>query len=230
MAIRFKRKTPGNWKSEVTIPNKVSVAQKKYNGRIMIPSSHDITPKNINLAIEIIQSLLSAGNNLLIVSKPHAECIEKLIPITKGYSKAVTFRFSIGSCHDDVLRFWEPSAPAFDERLACLKMCYNANLNTSVSAEPILDTDTRQLINIVSPYVNDAIWIGTPNHLLRRLKVNGCNSIINIKHAKVLTQELNDEYIFGLVNEFRENPKIKWKESIKKIAGIEYAINAGEDV
>ena len=35
-------------------------------------------------------------------------------------------RFSIGACDDQILSFWEPNAPNFEERKQCLKYAYKA--------------------------------------------------------------------------------------------------------
>ena len=230
MAIRFGRKTSDNWTQEVVNLDRLKDANKHYNGRIMIPSSHDITPNNIDVAVDIIQALLRHGNELLIVSKPHLECIERMLPVIRDFSDKVTLRFTIGSCHDDVLHYWEPGAPSFEERLACLRMCFDAGLKTSVSAEPILDPDTRELIRLVSPYVTDAIWIGIPNMLVPRMRINGNTSPEDMSKACELTQGLSNDYVMGLVGEFDNNSLIKWKESIKKIAGINLVKKIGEDM
>ena len=63
MATRFKRKTPDTWKTEES----VEMSGKSYSrksGEIMVPSSHDITPDNIETAMEVLDKLLSSGNNL----------------------------------------------------------------------------------------------------------------------------------------------------------------------
>jgi len=44
MAIRFKRKTPENWKVEEVNLTKYNKRFKKVEGQIMFPSSHDLTP------------------------------------------------------------------------------------------------------------------------------------------------------------------------------------------
>jgi hypothetical protein len=43
----------------------------------MFPSSHDISPKNADLAIGFLEKMLKAGNDVLVVSKPHLDVVEK---------------------------------------------------------------------------------------------------------------------------------------------------------
>ncbi len=87
MAIRFKRKTSDTWKDEDPVPMK-GKSFRKRDGRIMIPSSHDITPSNIDLALEVMCKLLKNGNELLIVTKPHFSCVKRIID-QLGYKSAI---------------------------------------------------------------------------------------------------------------------------------------------
>ena len=95
-----------------------------YGGRVMFPSSHDITPHFLVECLEVIDGLLDAGNRLLIVSKPHFQCIDALCHRYERrlQRSAITLRFSITARDDRILRYWEPGAPPYAERLACLKM------------------------------------------------------------------------------------------------------------
>ena len=69
MAIRFKRKTPENWKEEEINWEAYNKNVKQREGFIMFPSTHDITPKHLDLAIYFLKRLLGNGNKVLIVSK-----------------------------------------------------------------------------------------------------------------------------------------------------------------
>ena len=71
-AIRFKRKTPKTWKEEEIVGVK-PVGGKPC--RVMFPTTHDITPASLPVCLNQIQKVLSAGHSILIVSKPHADCI-----------------------------------------------------------------------------------------------------------------------------------------------------------
>ena len=63
----------------------------------MIPSSHDITPTNIDRAIFVIDALLTNGNELLIVTKPRFKCVRQLIDTFEEYALAIQLRLTIGS-------------------------------------------------------------------------------------------------------------------------------------
>ena len=51
-----------------------------------------------------------------------------------------------------------------------------------------------------------------------------------IQRAKQLMDWQSDANIKLLYGQFKDNPKIKWKESIKKVLGLKIPIEAGLDV
>jgi DNA repair photolyase len=186
MAIRYKRKLPSNWKIEEINPKQLAKKFKKIDGTIMFPSSHDITPENLNQSIIFIQNLLEPGNRILIVSKPHLTVIKEICNRFIDYKENILFRFTIGSLNSAILKFWEPNAPSFEERFDALKLAYHNGFKTSISCEPLLDNKPIQLIAVLEPFVTDSIWVGKANFLLRRLKMNGFNDPETIHMAEKL--------------------------------------------
>src|SRR4030042_4861648 len=67
-----------DWTKEVINWSKANKKHIKLDGTIMFPTTHDITPNNYQACESALINMLQAGNDVLIVSKPHAECIEKL--------------------------------------------------------------------------------------------------------------------------------------------------------
>ena len=57
MAIRFGQVTKDQWPLERIRPADVDKLQKKYDGQVMFPSSHDITPKNIPACLIVLENL-----------------------------------------------------------------------------------------------------------------------------------------------------------------------------
>jgi len=229
MAIRFKRKTTDNWNQEEVNLVQLKKKAKKADGYIMFPSSHDITPINLKYTVSFLRKLLEAGNNVLIVTKPHFEVIEKICSIFTEYKSNILFRFTVGSINTNTLKFWEPNAPDYYERKKCIIHAFQNGYSTSISCEPMLDNTTIELVNDLYPYVTNSIWIGKANFLLRRLKMNGVTDIETLKQANDLISLQSDENIRILYNELCNNPKIKWKESIKKVLQIEISTIKGLD-
>ncbi len=229
MAIRFKRKTSKTWTQEDINFKQFVRKFKKTEGYIMFPSSHDISPDNIDLSITFLKNLITEKNKVLIVTKPHLSVIERICKEFLSKKRNILFRFTIGSSNSETLKFWEPNAPTFEERLNSLKYAYQLGFKTSVSCEPILDTNTQVLVEKILPFVTDAVWVGKPNFLIRRIKMNGIMDNETIQRAENLNANLSDAWILNLYSVFKNNKKVKWKESIKKIVNIDIPIINGLD-
>ncbi|WP_449040134.1 radical SAM protein [Parabacteroides goldsteinii] len=229
MAIRFKRKTTENWHIEEVNQVQLEKKVKKVDGFIMFPSSHDITPVNLSSSIIFLRKLLAAGNNILIVSKPHLEVVKAICDGFEAHKKSILFRFTIGSIDSNVLKFWEPNAPNYEERKKCLIYAFEKGFETSISCEPMLDSKTLKLVADLEEFVTDFIWIGKANFLLRRLNMNGISDGETINKANELIQLQSDTNIKILYRKLKNNPKIKWKESIKKVLNLEVSTVKGLD-
>ena len=228
MAIRFKQVTASQWPLEHIRPKDVSKLHKKYDGQVMFPSSHDITPNNLDACLIVMKTLLVTGNRVLVVSKPHLECIEAICEILKPYKRRILFRFTIGACDDRILSYWEPNAPRYDERKQCLIYAHKARFRTSVSVEPMLDsTSIDTLISELLPYVTNSIWIGTMNHTGRFGK--DADPLLQ-QAIKAIQMGQSDSNIKAIYQRHKNNPMIKWKAEIKKIVGIPLPKKSGMDI
>jgi len=81
MAICFKRKTPLTWSREEQTWNQIQKICRICPTRVMFPSTHDITPASLAVCLQAIDAMLARGHSLLIVSKPHVDCIEKIVTL-----------------------------------------------------------------------------------------------------------------------------------------------------
>ena len=218
MAIRFKRKTPDTWKEEVVNQKAVEKNYRKRKGVCMYPTSHDITPGTLDASLVVLKKLFEAGNDVLIVTKPHYEVIVRLCDELKEFKDQFLFRFTIGSSDSSVLKFWEPGAPSFEERISALEYAFENGFNTSISMEPTLDLHPEKVIEKVYDYVTNDIWIGLPNKLNQRLKMNGYGDDEQVMKASAELQKgQSDEWVIGLVEKYENDPKIRWKDSIRKV-------------
>lgn len=230
MAIRFKRKTPETWKIEEVNWAAYNKIVKQREGYIMFPSTHDITPEHLDLAIDYLKRMLGNGNRVLIVSKPSYQCIKQICTTFKDYKDSILFRFTIGSTNNKTLKFWEPNAPDYAERKNALVYSFDMGFQTSLSCEPMLDNKIDKVIEDLSPYVTDAIWLGKMNFAIRRLRTNGHLDAENQAVAEQLLEWQNDDAIKKLYKKYKDNPQIKWKESIKKVVGLEVSTIKGKDM
>lgn len=119
---------------------------------------------------------------------------------------------------------------ALTVRQNSLKFAYYEGFKTSVSCEPAVDTNTNELVEILLPFVTDAIWIGLPNRLKASLKINGADDPETLERADALIKAQSNDWVKELYRKYHDNPIIKWKDSIKKIVGIDRPIMAGLDI
>ena len=226
----------------------VNKKHKKYDGRVMFPSSHDITPNNLDACMTVLEKLLAAGNDVLVVSKPHLDCIRAICNAFGHYSDQfrvasyqdesevihyyrlfrIVFRFTIGAVDDRILKFWEPNAPSYEERKAALKYAFDAGFQTSVSAEPMLDSQNIDLlVSDLMPYITDSFWIGEMNHIGRFSKYADTQIRDELNRIKA---GQTPSALRKIYNRYQSNPKIKWKNGIKKILGLPMATVPGLDI
>lgn len=219
MAIRFKRATKESWKIPVLNEKAMQEIPYKAKGRIMFPSTHDITEDNMTVCADYLECWLKQGNEFLIVSKPDSKAIKYLCKRLEKFKEQITFRFTIGSMNQAVLDFWEHDAPTFKNRLSALIYAHHFGWKTSVSCEPYLDESIVALVKKLEPYVTDSIWIGKMNQVKKRVNVKAIGKM-DMHFLDTVLDISRDDWVKGMYLMFKDNPKVKWKESVKKVMGL----------
>jgi DNA repair photolyase len=199
-----------------------------YPGQVMFPAAHDIQPEIVDDCILLLEKLIAAGNSVLVVSKPHLECIEKICHTFRHARSRVLFRFSITAQDNRILRFWEPGAPSYQERLAALRYAYAQEFQTSISVEPMLDSDhVEELITELVPFVTHSIWLGKMNRIARRVALDSEKIAAEVRRIEA---GQSDAKIMALYQRLRGHRLIRWKESIKEVVGLKLPDKAGLDM
>ena len=217
---RHKLCTAEQWLDPVIIQSKVTRSFLKRSGIVMYPSTHDVTMLNRSESICVLGNLLDAGNRVLLVSKPNMVCIDDICRTFQGYRKQLSFRFTIGSMNQQVLDFWEPNAPDFQERLGCLRYAYKNGYQTSVSCEPFLDCKVDRTVGLyeeVKPYINNSFWIGKLRHFDKRVDMSDVTPEEDERFVKPLKAAQADEFVLELCQRLRNEQLIMWKDSIREI-------------
>ena len=210
-----KRKQPGDWHKWELRPDKVEAKRRLMDGLVGFPTSHDIFPEILDPYLIVLGKLLRAGNEVLIVSKPRFDCIREICASSRFFKDRIIFRFTIGSINDQVLRTWEPNAPNYEERKACLAYAFEQGFRTSVSMEPMLDTaNIEPLIADLRPIVNTDIWLGTMNHAEDAKKWTGAGMVGEID--KIVAGQ-SPENLSTIYNKFKDDQLIKWKSEALEI-------------
>ncbi len=197
-------------------------------GTVMFPSTHDLVPELLEPCMTLLRNLLEVGNRVLVVSKPNLICIRRLCHDFASYKQQILFRFTITADDNSLLAFWEPNAPNFEERLACLQLAHDSGFSTSVSIEPILDSpNVVGLFHTLAPLVTDSIWLG---------KLNRPRNCIWDRPPEVeaaiqkIEENQADDKIRTIYHTLRDEPLVRWKDSIKEVVGLELADEPGMDV
>lgn len=215
---RFRTIEPGTWSQMQLIPEALTRRWPKKRGVVMFPTSHDITPGTLGSCIRVLLNILAAGNRVLIVSKPHLVCIRELSRVLKPYQDKVMFRFTISSTDDSLLSYWEPEAPRFSERLACLERAFLDGYRTSVSMEPMLYVSGAPMVLLrVDRWVTDTIWIGLMNQAERRVKAETMQDQMELDEVIRSQRPEAIRALYRMV----DNPKVRWKESVCHILGLQ---------
>jgi len=220
-AVKFRKWcTAEQWLDPVIVQSKVTRSFLKRLGVVMFPSTHDITLRNLSESIYVLQNMLAAGNEVLVVSKPHFKCIREICETFKKYRKRLMFRFTIGSMNEEILDFWEPNASNFRERIQCLRFANDSGYQTSVSCEPFLDYALGQIIELyeeVKPYITDSFWIGKLRHFNRRVEMAGITPEEERVFVDPLKAAQSDETVWLIYDHLRNERLVKWKDSIREV-------------
>lgn len=240
-AMRFKQiENLSRWAYPVINRRVLNKTWKKRNGILMFPSTHDITPGNLEACLKVLGNLL-LHNSVLIVSKPHLVCISEICKAFPDRTDRILFRFSIGSHNSNVLKVWEPGAPDFEERLASLRYAFADGFRTSVSAEPYLDEWVENLYGVLQSAITDSFWIGPMNHMDTRVRFNFATHKDAMKDKKLWTVDQWDaweavkacqtkEFIEALYERMKAKPKVRWKIAIKEMLGLPVPEEIGLDI
>lgn len=195
MAIRFKRKTEETWKIMELNEKAYKKGYKKRKGRIMFPTSHDITRKTYGPCVKTLRRLLEAGNSVLVTTKPFYSIIFRMCLSFMKSRDNMQWRFTITSMDDEKLQYWEPGAPNFNNRFGSLIFACGNKYKTSISIEPCLDPDPRPLIEKIRQYVTESIWLGSMNY-------NGNHDFNSIETLK------------NWLEWFKDDPLVRLKDSV----------------
>jgi DNA repair photolyase len=217
MAKRFGRCQEDTWKNMTINRSAVDKDYMRYEGRVMFPSTHDITdnPEIQEACLVVIRKLLEAGNEVLITTKPRLDIVEEIVRRFYVSREQLQFRFTITSADRRLLSFWEPNAPEFEERLASLKYAYEQTIKTSVSIEPFLDYVPQTLVRLLSPYVTESVWLGPMNYI-------PSNSIpeSDRHYYEDIRHNYSVAHLQEIYEDLRGDPVIRFKDSMVNRLGV----------
>lgn len=152
--------SPEEWACPKVKP-KILEKQWKSGVEYMFPTAHDLFREFLEPCLQLCKNILRNRSTLVITTKPRLPVIEIFCEELKRYLSQITFRFTITSHNDDILRYWEPNAPLYDERVNAVKHAYEHEYKCTLSAEPFLSNPLPYFTEL-APYVSE-IWPGPMN-------------------------------------------------------------------
>lgn len=197
---------------------------------IMYPSIHDTNTKNMAQVFFNISLMMLAKNvYVLFVTKPNYTVMKLFAKLLYQYRDRIFFRLTMTTNDEEQLKFWEPNAPSFNDRLKSIKLLCKRGFQTSVSCEPMMPPmmvgnyveSMIAYVDSILPYVQHEFWLGMMNHVpVERYHNAPLTEEMRQKFASV-TQYYTEANIVALVRHYHQHPKIQWKESVKRYM-IEY--------
>lgn len=201
--------------------DELAMAKRHYSfdGLVMFPTRHDVTPTNIQYTLPYLRGELEAGNYVLLVTKAHMSCMQEICQTLDYYKDQLLIRVTIGSMHPTLCKFWERNSPSPQERLEALQYAQDFGFETSVSMEPMLHgvEDAVVTFRTVEPFVTEKIWIGAMNSPDSRVDTTNPNFKRAVADLKGLQSRSE---LIRLYEILKDEPKVLWKESISKIVGL----------
>jgi DNA repair photolyase len=206
-------KTAATWADEEIDPTIAKRQIQKESRVYVFPAAHDLHRDNLEAALSLLIKILAAGNRVVITTKPYFEAVRKICEELAHYKTWILFQFSIGSINSQVLKYWEPGAPDFNERFEALKWAFYSGFYTSVICEPILDNHVENLIEEALPYVNGAVWLGGSPALPEIIKQDpDFNEELAFRTRQLLEWQ-SRENLWNVYQKYLKNPQIKWNKN-----------------
>jgi len=214
-SVRRHGNTVENWPKEELNPKVIKKGWRISSKRLMFPSTHDITPGTYDACETVLKKLLKAGNKVLVVSKPRPDLIEKLCDAIEPYKNQVMFRFTITAMDNEVLGFWEPNAPTYEDRKKALALVKEKGFRNSVSIEPMLDSlNVGDLIEDLRPHTTDCMWVG-PMKMVKKRVVNDSPQVEK-EIVKIISDQTSIK-LLPIYMKYKDDPMIKWKGHYRKL-------------
>jgi DNA repair photolyase len=145
--------------------------------------------------------------------------IKSIINQFERYKEQIQFGFTITSNDNELLEFWEPNAPNFNERFEFLKHAFQKGFKTSVSVEPFLDYNPKELIRVIEPFVTESIWVGRMNYISRR-----GFSPYEIRHYDEIRKNYENNHLYELYTELVNAQKYElrtaYKSTFQRLASL----------
>ena len=200
------------------------ILNSRLNGAtVMFPTKHDFNCHNWQDAAKCIKHMINSGNRVLMVTKGGKWADSVITWLVENdylrnpteFELRVTITGFFATC-----KFWEPGASR-TERLDTLHEANDRSIRTSVSCEPLLEAETicdrHDIIRLSLHSCTGDVWVGKLRNLNQRVDLSKVTNGQHARYIAPLIEMQTDENILRLVDAFKNEPRVKWKDSIREV-------------
>ena len=165
--------------------------------------------------LELIEGILnlSETNNVQIRNSKVSYSEKICNRINTSYP--ITFIYDIRSCNSELLKFWEPNAPSFEERLESLKIVNSKGFRTIVFCSYPLDGDTFELAEALSPHC-DHLIVEITKKLDEFLFESELTDPIKVQKAEEVLKIQTGDWLLNLGKKLKDNPTVWWDDHTRE--------------
>jgi len=78
----------------------------------------------------------------------------------------------------------------------------------------------------LKPFVTNSIWLGKMNEIRKRVQPRTDEEV---RACDRIEQQQSDDRVKEIFGQLKDEPLVRWKDSIKKVMGLKMAAEAGMD-
>lgn len=187
---------------ESPMPVDVSKTRKNFSKVIggarqmyFFPSSSDIFVENMNDYVNTCHRILTAGHEVLFVTKPTMQSITEFIRLIEHHHDVLLFKkgiavfITISTDNNQLIEEYEPHASLYEVRVSVIDLLMKHGFNTNIMMEPYL-SDPIPLIKKVLPLITS----NTHQGIISLGQMNYVATTQRIKCSETRLQYLTDLY------------------------------------
>jgi hypothetical protein len=158
---------------------------------------------------DIVRILTLSEKNCVQLRNPDISYAEKICNRFNANTDDITFIYDIRSGNSEVLKFWEPNALSFEERLESLKMVNSEGFRTIVFCSYPLDGNTFELVEALSPHCDHLILEITqkPDEFLSEAELT---DQLKVQKAEEILRIQSGDWLINLAEKLKGNSTVWW--------------------
>lgn len=159
------------------------------------------------VSLEVIDSM--SEKNCVQIRNPKISYAERICNRFNANTDDITFIYDIRSGNSEVLKYWEPNAMSFEERLESLKFVNSKGFRTIVFCFHPLDGNTFELVEVLSPHCDHLILEITqkPDEFLSEAELT---DQLKVQKAEEVLRIQSGDWLLNLGEKLKGNSTVWW--------------------